>query len=273
MTYSTDITSPAGEVEGAQRSEVRLIGRHVLLFRQRRISPAFPHARFPPASSRRPSASPPRTPTALTSPHEAFLEHRDRRPRRPRLRRPPRRPPDASPRRPRTPDPFPPPRRGRRRRMAASRRGQGWRDVLRRHSPDPPRRHRPAACRPRSGAHRGRNRALRRARSAVLSRHQPGQSGQAPGACLAALARLGRAGLRRATAGHRRDRANPPTPGQRRGLAPGGGGAGRGASVKAQTYSRWQWGEDAEAAARRAAIAADIALAARFIALSKEQPP
>ena len=51
MTYSTDITSPAlraGEVEGAKRSEVRLIGRHVLLFRQRRISPAFPRARFPP---------------------------------------------------------------------------------------------------------------------------------------------------------------------------------------------------------------------------------
>jgi chaperone required for assembly of F1-ATPase len=31
-----------------------------------------------------------------------------------------------------------------------------------------------------------------------------------------------------------------------------------------------QWGEDAEAAARRAAIAADVALAARFIALSTE---
>ncbi len=50
MTCSTDKTSlalRAGEVEGAKRSEVRLIGRHVLLVRQRRISPAFPGARFP----------------------------------------------------------------------------------------------------------------------------------------------------------------------------------------------------------------------------------
>jgi chaperone required for assembly of F1-ATPase len=40
-----------------------------------------------------------------------------------------------------------------------------------------------------------------------------------------------------------------------------------------ELFETEQWGEDAEAAARRAAIAADIALAARFIALSKEQPP
>jgi chaperone required for assembly of F1-ATPase len=33
-----------------------------------------------------------------------------------------------------------------------------------------------------------------------------------------------------------------------------------------------QWGEDAEAVARREAVAADIALAARFIALTKDQP-
>ena len=193
-----------------------------------------------------------------------------------------------------------------RRRMAGSRRGQGWRDVLRRHPADPPRRHRAAARRPRSGAHRGRHRALRRERPAVLPRRQPGATGQAPGARLAALARLGGAGLRRAAARHRRHRADPPAPGQRRGVAPGGGGAGRGGAGRrsASPCRRWaawcwvslwpraswtpptahalgaldelfqaeQWGEDAEAAARRAAIAADIALAARFIALSKEQP-
>jgi chaperone required for assembly of F1-ATPase len=37
-----------------------------------------------------------------------------------------------------------------------------------------------------------------------------------------------------------------------------------------ELYQTEQWGEDAEAAARRAAVAADIALAARFIALTKE---
>jgi chaperone required for assembly of F1-ATPase len=37
-----------------------------------------------------------------------------------------------------------------------------------------------------------------------------------------------------------------------------------------ELFQAEQWGEDAEAAARRAAIAADIALAARFIALSRE---
>jgi chaperone required for assembly of F1-ATPase len=37
-----------------------------------------------------------------------------------------------------------------------------------------------------------------------------------------------------------------------------------------ELFQAEQWGEDAEAAARRAAIAADIALAARFIALTKE---
>ena len=36
-----------------------------------------------------------------------------------------------------------------------------------------------------------------------------------------------------------------------------------------ELFQAEQWGEDAEAAARRAAIAADIALAARFIALTK----
>jgi chaperone required for assembly of F1-ATPase len=40
-----------------------------------------------------------------------------------------------------------------------------------------------------------------------------------------------------------------------------------------ELYQAEEWGEDAEAAARRAAIAADIALAARFIALTKEWPP
>lgn len=40
-----------------------------------------------------------------------------------------------------------------------------------------------------------------------------------------------------------------------------------------ELFQAEQWGEDAEAAARRAAIAADIALAARFIALTKEVPP
>ena len=37
-----------------------------------------------------------------------------------------------------------------------------------------------------------------------------------------------------------------------------------------ELFQAEQWGEDAEAAARRAAVAADIALAARFIALTKE---
>jgi chaperone required for assembly of F1-ATPase len=37
-----------------------------------------------------------------------------------------------------------------------------------------------------------------------------------------------------------------------------------------ELFQAEQWGEDTEAAARRAAIAADIALAARFIALTKE---
>jgi chaperone required for assembly of F1-ATPase len=37
-----------------------------------------------------------------------------------------------------------------------------------------------------------------------------------------------------------------------------------------ELFQAEQWGDDAEAAARRAAIAADIALAARFIALSRE---
>ena len=36
-----------------------------------------------------------------------------------------------------------------------------------------------------------------------------------------------------------------------------------------ELFQAEQWGEDAEAAARRAAIAADIALAARFIALTR----
>lgn len=39
-----------------------------------------------------------------------------------------------------------------------------------------------------------------------------------------------------------------------------------------ELFQAEQWGEDAEAAARRAAIAADIALAARFIVLSKGGP-
>jgi chaperone required for assembly of F1-ATPase len=39
-----------------------------------------------------------------------------------------------------------------------------------------------------------------------------------------------------------------------------------------ELFQAEQWGEDAEAAARRKAVAADIALAARFITLSKEQP-
>jgi len=38
-----------------------------------------------------------------------------------------------------------------------------------------------------------------------------------------------------------------------------------------ELFQAEQWGEDAEAAARRSAVAADIALAARFIALAKEQ--
>jgi chaperone required for assembly of F1-ATPase len=37
-----------------------------------------------------------------------------------------------------------------------------------------------------------------------------------------------------------------------------------------ELFQAEQWGEDAEAAARRVAVAADIALAARFIALTKE---
>lgn len=40
-----------------------------------------------------------------------------------------------------------------------------------------------------------------------------------------------------------------------------------------ELFETEQWGEDAEAAARRAAIAADIALAARFIALSRQEAP
>jgi chaperone required for assembly of F1-ATPase len=39
-----------------------------------------------------------------------------------------------------------------------------------------------------------------------------------------------------------------------------------------ELFQAEQWGEDAEAAARRAAIAADIALAARFIVLSRGKP-
>jgi chaperone required for assembly of F1-ATPase len=39
-----------------------------------------------------------------------------------------------------------------------------------------------------------------------------------------------------------------------------------------ELFQAEQWGEDAEAVARREAIAADIALAARFIALAKDQP-
>ena len=39
-----------------------------------------------------------------------------------------------------------------------------------------------------------------------------------------------------------------------------------------ELFQAGQWGEDAEAAARRQAVAADIALAGRFIALSKEPP-
>ena len=38
-----------------------------------------------------------------------------------------------------------------------------------------------------------------------------------------------------------------------------------------ELFQAEQWGEDAEAAARREAVAADIALAARFIALAQEQ--
>jgi chaperone required for assembly of F1-ATPase len=40
-----------------------------------------------------------------------------------------------------------------------------------------------------------------------------------------------------------------------------------------ELFQAEQWGDDAEAAARREAVAADIALAARFIALTKEQSP
>jgi chaperone required for assembly of F1-ATPase len=40
-----------------------------------------------------------------------------------------------------------------------------------------------------------------------------------------------------------------------------------------ELFQAEQWGEDAEAAARREAVAADIALAARFISLTKDQPP
>ncbi|HUN39082.1 MAG TPA: ATP12 family protein [Acetobacteraceae bacterium] len=39
-----------------------------------------------------------------------------------------------------------------------------------------------------------------------------------------------------------------------------------------ELFQAEQWGEDADAATRRSAIAADIALAARFIALSKGEP-
>ena len=39
-----------------------------------------------------------------------------------------------------------------------------------------------------------------------------------------------------------------------------------------ELFQAEQWGEDSEAAARRAAIAADVALAGRFIALSKGEP-
>ncbi|HTW68511.1 MAG TPA: ATP12 family chaperone protein [Acetobacteraceae bacterium] len=39
-----------------------------------------------------------------------------------------------------------------------------------------------------------------------------------------------------------------------------------------ELFQAEQWGEDAEAVARRAAIAADIALAARFIVLSRREP-
>ncbi|HVC60238.1 MAG TPA: ATP12 family protein [Acetobacteraceae bacterium] len=39
-----------------------------------------------------------------------------------------------------------------------------------------------------------------------------------------------------------------------------------------ELFQAEQWGEDAAAAARRGAVAADIALAGQFIALSKEQP-
>jgi chaperone required for assembly of F1-ATPase len=39
-----------------------------------------------------------------------------------------------------------------------------------------------------------------------------------------------------------------------------------------ELFQAEQWGEDAEAAARRKAVAADIALAAQFITLSKEHP-
>ena len=38
-----------------------------------------------------------------------------------------------------------------------------------------------------------------------------------------------------------------------------------------ELFQAEQWGEDAEAAARRRAVAADIALAGRFIALTREQ--
>jgi chaperone required for assembly of F1-ATPase len=40
-----------------------------------------------------------------------------------------------------------------------------------------------------------------------------------------------------------------------------------------ELFQSEQWGDDTEAAARRRAVAADIALAAQFITLSKEQPP
>lgn len=40
-----------------------------------------------------------------------------------------------------------------------------------------------------------------------------------------------------------------------------------------ELFQAEQWGEDAEAAARSAAIATDITLAGRFIALTKEEPP
>jgi chaperone required for assembly of F1-ATPase len=40
-----------------------------------------------------------------------------------------------------------------------------------------------------------------------------------------------------------------------------------------ELFQAEQWGEDAEAVARRAAIEADVALAARFIALTNEKPP
>ena len=115
-----------------------------------------------------------------------------------------------------------------RRGMAGGRWRQGRRDVVRRHAADPPGRHRAAAHRARSRAHRRRHRALRRERPAVLPRRDAGGTGAAPGARVAALARLGGADLRRAAARHRRHRSDPPAPRQRRRVAPGGGGAGRG---------------------------------------------